>query len=600
VRDRTGRTGGLVAVGRAIAPLAATLALVLLLALSGVAATSADALTVSPLNGTPDASPNTQISFLGAPAGQISHVSVVGSRSRSHSGRLRSYASATGASFVLKRGFEEGERVTVTALVGRRGHTRRVGTSFTTARLVAHSLPAGATPPPAKEATNQSFVSAPTLRPPKVSLAGSPAATGGDIFLTADAGYGQNGAMIVDGSGRLVWFQPAAKGDAIEDLKAQTFAGRPALSYWHGRIQFNVGFGSDTILASDYRPIASVTASNGYYADLHELQLTPQGSAYLTAYSVVRADLSSVGGSRDGALLDAIVQEVDVRTGLAMFEWHAYGHVSLSDSYAAVPRDPDQPWDFFHVNSISPDPWGDGDLLVSSRNTWAAYELDSHDGSVLWRIGGRHPSFRMDAGTGTAYQHDARWQPDRTITIFDNGATPKAHSQSRAIRVRIDWKHRTVHLAERFVRTPALLSGSQGDDQALPGGDTFVGWGEAPFFTQFDAAGHSVLDGHLPAPVQIYRAYRFPWSARPAAPPSLAVRGADAATTVYASWNGATGVASWRVLAGSTPATLSQVAQAPSSGFETAISAPSAAPVFVVQALGVGGDVLGTSHSVSR
>jgi hypothetical protein len=596
--DRTGQTGAPLAVGGTVAPLAATLAFAL--ALAGVAATSADALTLSPLNGTPDASPNTQISFLGAPAGEISHVSVVGSRSGGHSGRLRSYASATGASFVLKRGFEEGEHVTVTALVGRRGHTRRVGTSFTTARLVAHSLPAGAPPPPAKEATNQSFVSAPTLHPPKVSLAASPAAVGGDIFLTADAGYGQNGAMIVDGSGRLVWFQPVAKGDAIEDLKAQTFAGKPVLSYWHGRIQFNVGFGSDTILAGDYRPIASVTASNGYYADLHELQLTPQGSAYLTAYSVVRADLSSVGGSRDGALLDAIVQEVDVRTGLAMFEWHAYGHVALSDSYAAVPTDADRPWDFFHVNSISPDPWGDGDLLVSSRNTWTTYELDRHAGSVLWRIGGRHPSFRMGAGTGTAYQHDARWQPDHTITIFDNGATPKAHSQSRAIRVRIDWKHRTVHLVDRFVRTPALLSGSQGDDQPLPGGDTFVGWGEAPFFTQFDAAGQSLLDGHLPPPVQIYRAYRFPWSAQPAAPPSIAVRGADAATTVYASWNGATGVASWRVLAGSTPATLSQVAQAPSGGFETAISAPSAAPVFAVQALGAGGDVLGTSHSVSR
>jgi hypothetical protein len=594
VRDRSGRTDAPVGVARAIATLAATLAL------AGVAATSADALTLSPLNGTPDASPNTQISFLGAPAGEISHVSVIGSRSRSHSGRLRSYASATGASFVLKRGLEEGEHVTVTALVGKRGHTRRVGTSFTTARLVAHSLPAGAPPPPAKEATNQSFVSAPTLHPPKVSLAASSFATGGDIFLTADAGYGQNGAMIVDGSGRLVWFQPAAKGDAIEDLKAQTFAGKPVLSYWHGRIQFNVGFGSDTILASDYRPIASVTASNGYYADLHELQLTPQGSAYLTAYSVVRADLASVGGSRNGALLDAIVQEVDVRTGLCMFEWHAYGHVALSDSYAAVPADANRPWDFFHVNSISPDPWGDGDLLVSSRNTWATYELDRHSGSVLWRIGGRRPSFRMGAGTGTAYQHDARWQPDHTITIFDNGATPKAHSQSRAIRVRIDWRHRAVDLVDRFVRTPALLSGSQGDDQLLPGGDTFVGWGEAPFFTQFDAAGHSLLDGHLPPPTQIYRAYRFPWSAQPAALPSIALRGAGAATTVYASWNGATGIASWRVFAGATPAMLTEVAQTPSTGFETAISVPSAAPVFAVQALGGAGEVLALSHAVSR
>ena len=53
---------------------------------------------------------------------------------------------------------------------------------------------------------------------------------------------------------------------------------------------------------------------------------------------------------------------------------------------------------------------------------------------------------------------------------------------------------------------PALLSGSQGDDQAQPGGSSFVGWGELPYFTEFNAAGQAVLDGHLPAPAQVYRA----------------------------------------------------------------------------------------------
>lgn len=587
-------------VARAATLLAAIAATLLAVAIAlGVGAARADALTISPLDGTPDASPETQISFLGAPANEIAGVAVVGSKSGTHSGILRSYASAAGASFVLKRGFEEGERVTVTALVGRRGHARRVGTSFTTARLVGAALPPNAAPPPAKAGANQSFVSAPTLQPPTVSLTASPAASGGEIFLTTDSGYGQNGAMILDGAGRLVWFQPAAKGDIVENLQTQTYAGRPVLTYWHGHVDFGVGFGSDTVLGTDYRPVASVTAGNGYSADLHELQLTPQGAAYLTAYSLVRADLSSVDGPRDGALQDSIVQEVDVRTGLVMFEWHADGHVDLGDSYAAPPRSADRPWDFFHVNSISPDPWGDDDLLVSSRNTWAAYEVDQHSGAVLWRIGGRRSSFRMGAGTGTAYQHDARWQPDHTITIFDNGATPKAHSQSRAIRVRIDWRHRTVDLIDRFVRTPALLSGSQGDNQVLAGGDVFVGWGEAPYFTEFDAAGQVVLDGHLPPPAQVYRAYRFPWSALPAAPPSIALRNAGATTTVYASWNGATGVAAWRVLAGATPATLAAVAQAPADGFETAIAVPSAAPVFAVQALGPGGELLGSSHAVT-
>jgi Arylsulfotransferase (ASST) len=562
---------------------------------------SAFALTISPLNGTPDASPDTQISFLGAPASQISNVSVVGSRSGHHSGSLRSYASATGASFLPARGFSEGERVTVTASVGTRGHSARVGTSFTVAHLVEYPS-AGASPPlAAKPGANQSFVSQPGLQPPTVSMTSTPsAATDSDIFLTTDSNYGQNGAMIIDSAGRLVWFQPAAKGDDVEDLQVQSYAGKPVLTYWQGGITLGVGFGSDRILGTNYQPIASVTAGNGYYADLHELKLTAQGSAYLSAYTLVRADLSSVGGSRDGALQDAIVQEVDVKTGLVMFEWHAYGHVSLSDSYASPPHDANRPWDFFHLNSISPDPWGDGNFLISSRNTWTVYEINHQSGSILWRIGGKKSSFRMGAGTGTAYQHDARWQPDHTITIFDNGATPKAHSQSRAIHETIDFKHRTVDLLGRDVRTPPLLSGSQGDNQVQPNGNVFVGWGEEPYFTEFNAAGQTVLDGHLPAPAQVYRALRFAWSATPATVPAIALKSEAASTVVYASWNGATGVAAWRVLAGPTPAALSTVAQVPSSGFETAIPTPSVAPVFAVQALGAGGEALANSRAIAR
>jgi hypothetical protein len=594
-------TVGRVRSGAAGRRLPARATLVGLLALTAAAAstTSAAALTLSPLNGTPDASPHTQISFLGVPANEIAGVAVVGSKSGRHGGRLRSYASAVGASYVLLRGFMEGERVTVTARVGPPGRTRRVGTTFTTARGVDYALPVDRAPPPAKAGANQSFVSAPTLHPPSVSLASSPGVSGGDIFLTAAAGYGQNGAMIIDGAGRLVWFQPAVAGQAIENLQVQTYAGRPVLTYWQGRIDVGVGFGANTILDSGYRPLATVAAGNGYLADLHALRLTTSGSAYLTAYSLVRADLSSVGGPRDGILQDALVQQVDVPTGLVMFEWHADGHIAFGDSYAAPPSTA-RPWDFVHLNSISPDPSGNGDVLVSSRNTWALYDVSRHTGAVLWRVGGKHSSFRMGAGTGTAYQHDAEWQPDGTITIFDNGATPKAHAQSRAIRVRIDFAHRTVDLVSRFVRTPAVLSGSQGDEQVLDGGDVFVGWGETPYFTEFDAAGHAVLDGHLPRPAQTYRSFRFAWSALPAAPPSITLRSTAAATTVYASWNGATGVAAWRVLAGATPATLATVAQAPSSGFETAIAVPSAAPVFAVQALGAGGEVLGVSRATAR
>jgi hypothetical protein len=578
------------------------LALLVAAAALGAAAADAQAVTLSPLNGTPDASPHTQISFLGAPAGEIAGVSVVGSRSGSHSGKLRSYASAAGASFVPKRGFSEGERVTVSAVVGPRGHSARVGTSFTIARLVSYPLPAGPPPPAAKPGATQSFVSEPTLHPPSVAVSTrSPTAAPGDIFLTTNAGRGQNGAMIINGSGHLVWFRPAAKGDSITDLKVQGYEGQPVLTFWQGHIDIGVGFGTYEMYDSSYRPIGSISAGNGYFADLHELQLTPQGSAYLPAYSLVRADLSSVGGSRDGALLDSSFQQVDVRTGLVMFEWHAYGHVALNDSYASSPTDPTRPWDFFHMNSISLDPWGDGNVLISSRNTWTAYEISGHSGAILWRIGGRKSTFRMGAGTGTAYQHDARWQPDHTLTVFDNGATPKAHSQSRAIREQIDFKHRVVKLLGRVVRARALLSGSQGNAQVLGNGNSFVGWGETPYLTEFNAAGQAVFDAHLPFPAQIYRAFRFPWSATPVAPPALALKATGATTTtLFASWNGATGVSAWRVLGGDTPATLSTLATAAVAGFETAIDVPSAAAVFAVQALGASGEVLATSHVTAR
>jgi hypothetical protein len=574
-----------------------------LLTLIGAAAgaASASALTISPLNGTPDASPQTQISFLGASASQISDVSVVGSRSGGHSGKLRSYVSATGASFVPARGFTEGERVTATALVGSRGHAQRVGTTFYVARLVDYPLPAGRTPPPATAATNQSFVTQPKLQPPTVHVnVNSPSAAPGDIFLTTNSGRGQNGAMILDGSGRLVWFQPAAKGNSVTNLQVTSYEGKPVLAYWQGHIDLGVGFGSDQILGTNYKPVASVHAGNGYFADLHELQITPQGSAYLSAYTLVRADLSSVHGSGDGALQDAVVQQVDIKTGLVMFEWHAYGHVALNDSYANDPRDPNRPWDFFHMNSISPDPWGDGNFLISSRNTWAVYEINHQSGSVLWRIGGKKPSFRMGAGTGTAYQHDARWQPDHTITIFDNGAVPKAHSVSRAIHETIDWKTKTVSLLSRDVRTPPLLSGSQGDNEVLANGDWFVGWGEDPYFTEFNAAGQAVFDANLPYPAQVYRAFRFAWSATPAAVPAIALKAAGAATTVYASWNGATDVAMWAVLAGPSPAALAPVATTPWSGFETAVALPRADPYYAVQAFNAAGQALGSSHVIGR
>jgi Arylsulfotransferase (ASST) len=557
------------------------------------------ALTVSPLNGTPDASPTTQISFLGARSSEISAVAVVGSESRAHTGRLEDYASAPGASFLPSRPFTPGEHVGVSAEVGR--PRRRVSWGFTVARQLPNPVPATAAGLPPRPGTIQHFVTEPALQPPAVQVTvQSPEVDPGYIFLTPNHGYGESGPMIIEDSGQLVWFTPAPRGTVAMNLQVQHYEGKPVLVWWQGPIVDGVGWGVDEILGSDYQPVGRIGGGNGYLADLHAIRLTPEGSAYITAYSIVRADLSSAGGSRQAILQDSILQEVDVKTGLVMFEWHAYGHVPLSDSYYE-PGPVDHPWDYFHLNSISPDPWPDGNFIISARNTWAAYEIDHHTGAILWQIGGRRSSFRMGPGTGTAWQHDVRWQPDHTLTIFDNGAVPRRHSQSRVIHERIDWARRSVTLLGRDVHNPPILSGSQGDYETLPNGDAFVGWGQEPYFTEFSPSGQILFDAHLIVPGQSYRAFRFPWSGAPTAPPAIAVKSTGPSTaTVYASWNGATGVSRWVVRAGSTPTALKTIATYVRTGFETAIAVHSSKPWFAVQALDAAGQVLGTSAGAHR
>ncbi|HET8980360.1 MAG TPA: hypothetical protein VFN87_19570, partial [Solirubrobacteraceae bacterium] len=88
---------------------------------------------------------------------------------------------------------------------------------------------------------------------------------------------------------------------------------------------------------------------------------------------------------------------------------------------------------------------------------------------------------------------------------------------------------------------------------------------------------------------------RFMWQGMPVTKPSVASRVRGRTTTVYASWNGATQVASWRILGGSSPTRLSAVASGRKTGFETGIRLPHGESYVATQALDGHGKVLGTS-----
>ncbi len=406
--------------------------------------------------------------------------------------------------------------------------------------------------------------------------------------------------MIVGPYGGLVWFQPLPGDDSAADFRVQTYHGRPVLTWWQGYMDAGAGVGEDVIYNTSYQQIAVVHAANGLSADLHEFELTPRGTALITAYYPVYWDASSVHGSKRQIVLDSVVQEIDIPTGLVLFQWDSLDHVPLSDSHEPLPnRGTSDPYDYFHVDSVEPD--RDGNLVISGRNTWAAYKVSHQTGAVIWTLGGKHSSFKLGRGASFAFQHDVRVRAnnDLFLTIFDDGAgPPTVHRQSRGIKLILDLKHMTARLVAQHEHTPALVSNYEGNFQQLPNGDDFLGWGQQPYFSEYDPRGRLILDGRFVGSTPSYRAYRFQWSATPQTPPALAATTGRGTTHVYASWNGATNVSGWRVLAGPNPRALRRIRAVRKTAFETATSFHGAGPYIAVQALDEAGHVLDTSATV--
>ncbi len=561
-----------------------------------VAEAASNPVAVSPQPGTPDASSTTQISFLGGSGTTVSAVTVRGSRSGSHKGVLRPYSTGTGESFLPSHPFSPGERVTVHA---RLGDGSQASTVFTVAHQASFSQKQFPTNPGDPRAV-QHYVTAPSITPStvRITTAAKPGAAPGYLLLAPYQGKGTPGVMIAEQNGSLVWFHSLGAGQSATNFEVQQYQGKPVLTWWQGRIlQVGFGQGEDVIYDSSYRQIARIRAGNGYRADLHEIRITPEGTAWIDMFDPIHMNLSSAHGSSNGVLSDSVAQEIDIKTGLVMWEWHFLGNIPFSESNNPAPKS-SYPWDYVHINSV--DPGSSGDVLLSARNTWALYDVDIRSGAIRWRLGGNRSNLKQGPGTRFYWQHDAEFQPGGLISVFDNGSNPPKEKQSRGLLLAPDTSAHTVTLRRQFVNpSRVLLATSQGNMAPLPGGAWLLGYGGLPDFTEFDSSGHVLLDGTLGKNVQDFRTYLSPWSGHPGGAPSVSAKpNGSGALAVSVSWNGATDVSSWRVLAGASPTALTPVASAPRTGFQTTIAALTTGPYVAVQALDGTGSVIGTSAAV--
>ncbi len=468
---------------------------------------------------------------------------------------------------------------------------------------LAGSLPPGsprpsATPAPSPDysAFRSHYRSRPDLTPPQVLVqVPAGAVTPGLLFYTPSNGSGTDGPAIFTNNGDLVWMRPDS-GTQVTNFHAVDLAGQPRLAWWEGTVNGGIGTGDVVLADSTYREISRVRAGNGRRADLHEFQLTSQGTALLLADAGVAATGAPGGTGLAGQVMDCAVQEIDLQTGAVRFEWHTITDIAIDESFVDPPADPTASiYDYVHANSIEVD--RDGTLLVSARNTSTVYKVDRLTGAIVWRLGGKRSDFRMGDGAGFSWQHDVRRQADGTLTIFDDSASP---GHSRAIVLQVDEQARTATLVRAFEHPAPLLARSQGNVQVLPGGNVLVGWGDAGYVSEFAANGKVVFDATYPAAGQSYRNYRLAWTGRPADPPAVAaVSGPGGSVTVFASWNGATEVATWDVHAGPSAGALSLAGSMPRSGFETSIPVKGPAQWVQVVARNARGAVLGSSSIVN-
>jgi hypothetical protein len=458
------------------------------------------------------------------------------------------------------------------------------------------------------------FVSRPDLAPPALTIAhydrtGSASASAPPYIIVAPAGYprtgpGEPGLAILNRKGDLVWYAPntgfpASAGAGRMDLKVQSYRDQPVLTWWEGRVIAGYGEGQAVIADSSYRTIATVNAGHGLQADLHEFVITPQDTALITAFRPMAADLSALGGPRQGTVLSGTVQEIDIASGQVLFQWDSLDHVPVTDTYVPFAGGTKAaPFDYFHINSIAIAP--DGDLLISARNTSTIYKLARPSGAVQWRLGGKRSSFQMGPGATFWFQHHVSPQGANTLSIFDDGGSPPAkEAQSRGILLNLDTSTMKATLRRAYTHPAGLLAANQGSMQVLADGRVLVGWGNLPYFSEFSADGTLIMDGQFPVGDQSYRAFAADWTGHPTDKPAVAARVNPAGgSAVYASWNGATELDTWTVLAGQTANALEKAGSQRHSGFETMITVNSAGPYFAVTAVDASGHPLGRSTTV--
>lgn len=237
----------------------------------------------------------------------------------------------------------------------------------------------------------------------------------GYLFITPSGTInGVAHPAIYSDDGQLVW--QGVKGN-YSALQPQMLDGEPVIAVWEGFKESGFGFGHISILNTSYHEIHRVTLSckeQNFVTifdpmqfdsciDIHESQFTADGTILVTSVNVTQADLTSVGGPKNGWIQDGVIYEIDIKTNKILFRWSAHEHPKEAPmSYDRAPIgaidvgtgvSKTDPYGYPHLNSIYK--YGKN-YLLSSRYMCSLFFLKP-DGGLIWHLHVSH--FKLNQHT---------------------------------------------------------------------------------------------------------------------------------------------------------------------------------------------------------
>ncbi|KAJ1325392.1 Arylsulfotransferase (ASST) [Microdochium nivale] len=387
----------------------------------------------------------------------------------------------------------------------------------------------------------------------------------------------------------MVYGDPAWAGGT--DLRLQQFNGSMYLTFFSGDDYESWGVVSSMMLDSEYNTYAQLVPDGlENNSDPHEFSITSDGTALFTNYHQVLGNCSSVGGPAvDCEVWESSFQELDITTREPLFTWRASEHVGIGESlwpFKMSTQGVSNGFDFLHINAVQKTRDG-ANYLVNGRHLSGTMLINGTSGERIWQLGGRNNMFKdLSGGRATNFlgQHHARFSSDdeTEVSMFDNHSfgqdkdkTPGCRvACTRVIRIKLDYTAMTARLISDWRHPVSVQARAQGGQQVLPGGGAMVAWGVVPALTEYTRDGEVCMDLQVgpwstseTGESNVYRGYKFNYTATPHWDPSLAVLD----HTAYVSWNGATEVESWVLYGGYTEERMTVITTSPRQGFETAM-----------------------------